>query len=185
MSVSIAPMMDKNLSTARLILRQIEERDVPDIAKMNADPDVMLFIGDGATKTDEENWRFCAVLLGHWALRGYGMYVMEEKSTGAFAGLVGLHYPPSYPSAELGWRLPRHQWGKGYAEEAASVVRDHAFERGMSEILHLIQEKNTRSVDLAKKLGAEFSHRAIIDGDDECIFVTKNPRLATVPRPGI
>lgn len=175
--------MEKTLNTDRLILRQIEERDVLDIGKMNADPEVMLFIGNGTTKTEEENWRFCAVLLGHWALRGYGMYVMEEKATGEFVGLVGLHYPPSYPAAELGWRLPRHQWGKGYAQEAARVVRDHAFETGMPEILHLIQEKNMRSVDLAIRLGAEFSHRAKIDGDDECIYVTRNPRLFPALRP--
>jgi len=110
------------LETERLLLRQFLETDVDLYARICADPEAMRYIGDGSTLTREQTWRSVAAALGHWVLRGYGMYAVEEKSTGTFIGRIGLSNPEGWPGLEAGWLLGRPHWGHGYATEGAKAV---------------------------------------------------------------
>ena len=73
-----------------------------------------------------------ARIRSNMARDGFGLYAVEERATSAFIGFTGLAVPtfaaPFTPATEIGWRLARQAWGKGYASEAAAAVRDHAFE---------------------------------------------------------
>src|ERR1700730_4478067 len=116
------------LETERLLLRQFLESDLDLLARIYSDPEVMRFIGDGRTFTREETWRWVAGALGHWVLRGYGLYAVEEKATGNFIGRIGLINPEGWPGLEAGWLLGRQYWGRGYATEGAKAVVRMAYE---------------------------------------------------------
>jgi Acetyltransferase (GNAT) domain len=112
------------IDTERLKLRQWCGADVAPNAAMLSDPGTARFIAaDGKPPTSElMGWRNAAVMAGHWALPGAGMFVVEEKSSGKFVGRVGPWFPPGWPGFEVGWGIAREFRGKGYALEAAPGV---------------------------------------------------------------
>ncbi|MGE0355976.1 MAG: GNAT family N-acetyltransferase [Burkholderiales bacterium] len=140
--------------TARLRLRLFGERDLDALAAMYADAETMRHIGEGRTLTRDETWRAIAGMLGHWALRGFGMWALELKSTGELVGRAGFIDPEGWPGFELGWLLARPHWGKGYATEAARFALDHAVSSmGRRRVISLIRPGNERSSRVAEKLG--------------------------------
>ena len=142
------------LETDRLLLRQFGESDLDEYAAMLANPQTMRYIGEGKTLTRAETWRSIAANLGHWQLRGFGFYAMQEKANGRLIGRVGLLNPEGWPGIELGWLLAPEFQGKGFAFEGAKAVRDHAFETlQIPEIISVIHPQNARSINLAQKLG--------------------------------
>jgi RimJ/RimL family protein N-acetyltransferase len=94
--------------------------------------------------------------LGQWELRGTGQWALEEKSTGAFVGRAGSHWPErdGWPGIEIGWSLHPDHWGNGYATEAGAAARDHAFAHHDVDALYsVILPENTRSQAVARRLG--------------------------------
>jgi RimJ/RimL family protein N-acetyltransferase len=78
--------MEVTLETPRLLLRAFRGGDLEAYAAMSADPEVMRYIGAGASLDRNESWRSISGMLGHWQLLGYGMWALEEKATGALVG---------------------------------------------------------------------------------------------------
>ncbi len=107
------------LTSERLVLRMFRESDLDAYADMCGDAEVMRYLGDGHTFSRAEAWRSMAVVIGHWQLRGFGLWAVEERSTGLLAGRVGCWQPEGWPGLEVGWALRREFWGSGYATEAA------------------------------------------------------------------
>src|SRR5262245_61711927 len=95
------------IETERLILRQWRMSDVAPNTAMLSDPLSGRFItADGKPVTEPMNgWRNSAIMAGHWILHGFGMFVVEEKSSGKFAGRVGPFFPPVWPGFEVGWGI--------------------------------------------------------------------------------
>ena len=91
------------LGTHRLILRMFRESDLDAYAAMWRDPDVMRFVGDGYPLSRAEAWRNIALILGHWQLRGFGLWAVEERTTGILVGRVGCWRPEGWPGMEIGW----------------------------------------------------------------------------------
>src|SRR5690349_2295208 len=117
--LNFATMIDiPQLETERLRLTAFGERHFEAYASMLADASSTRFIGDGEPLDRMNAWRSMAMLLGHWALRGYGMWAVELRHSGEFVGRVGLHYPEGWPDLELGWMLVPEHRRKGYATEA-------------------------------------------------------------------
>lgn len=142
------------LETGRLRLRVPEERDLEAFAAIYADAETMRFIGEGRTFNRAETWRSIANMLGHWLLRGYGMWTVERKDTGAAIGRVGYLDSEGWPGFELGWLLARPEWGRGYATEAARAALDHATGAlGRERVISLIRPGNAPSARVAAKLG--------------------------------
>jgi len=115
------------LETERLRLHAFRNEDLDAYAAMCADPEVMRYLGTGVTLSREDAWRSMASFLGHWALRGYCMWALEEKATGDLVGRAGFLNPEGWPGFELGWTLGRSYWGRGFATEAARRALDFAF----------------------------------------------------------
>jgi [ribosomal protein S5]-alanine N-acetyltransferase len=142
------------LESDRLRLRAFRESDLEAYAAMSADQEVMQFIGTGVTLTRAETWRSIAFFLGHWEIRGYGMWALERKEDGALVGRAGFHDPEGWPDFELGWLLAREHWGRGYAREAARVALHYARETlGRKRVVSLIRPGNLRSISVATALG--------------------------------
>jgi len=162
------------LETERLILRMFREDDAEAYARICADPEVMRYLADGRPLSTLEAWRNMAFHVGHWQLRGYGHFAVEEKSSGSFAGRIGFLNPAGWPGFELGWTLGREFWGKGYATEGARRALKYAFEEmGRDHVISLIQPQNKASIKVAERLGEKlegqtqvFDHKVLIYGID-------------------
>ena len=143
------------LKTERLILRQWTAEDFAPFAEMQADPAVTEFLSaDGKPLPRFLAWQaFCAIV-GHWHLRGFGMYAVIERSSREFVGRVGPWYPEGWPDFEIGWSLKSKFWGRGYATEAARRCVEHSFTQlGRNHVESYIHEGNVRSIRVAERLG--------------------------------
>ena len=141
------------LETARLRLRQFRESDFPTYEVWCADMDVMRYLG-GKTFSRTEAWRHMAYIVGHWTLRGYGYYALEEKETGRLIGRSGYTDSTGWPGFELGWTLAPEARGAGYATEAAQFLLAYAFEQlDRPHVMSLIHPDNAPSRRVAERLG--------------------------------
>lgn len=172
MSVSDTPVLE----TARVRLRQFEASDVEAFARICADPETMRYIGDGHVFDLVETWRAVALLLGHWELRGYGTWAVEERATGALVGRIGLHNPEGWPGLEVGWLLDRSRWGRGYATEGAAAAVDYAWrELGADRLISLIQPANARSIRVAERLGERHDGDVVFNGQLARVYAVDRP----------
>jgi RimJ/RimL family protein N-acetyltransferase len=140
------------LQSRRLLLREWRDGDVDAYAEMYADPEVMRFLGGPVAR--EQAWRHMALLMGHWALRGYGQWVLERRDDGRFVGRAGLWRPEGWPGLEVGWALRRDAWGAGYATEAARTAIGWARDAlGADALISIIAPENEASARVARRLG--------------------------------
>lgn len=142
------------LETERLTLRAFRNEDAAALFALTRDPEVVRYIGDGSVPSREECWRAIATWTGHWALRGYGLWAIEERASRQFIGRAGIWNPEGWPGPEVGYLLGRTWWGKGYATEAASAAMDWGFEQhAFDELISLIYPENLASIGVATRLG--------------------------------
>jgi RimJ/RimL family protein N-acetyltransferase len=134
---------------------------------VSADPEVERYLSGPLTRA--QSWRSMAVHVGHWALRGYGNWVLERRDDGAFLGRAGLWHPEGWFGVEVGWKLARRAWGHGYATEAGRAALDWAFANlDVDEVISVIDPRNTASLRVAERLGmgrsrdAEHEGRAVV-----------------------
>ncbi|NOX93630.1 MAG: GNAT family N-acetyltransferase [Alphaproteobacteria bacterium] len=152
--------MTIRIETDRLILRLPEPRDTDAHIAMMQEPAVAATLSP--TKKPQARsdlWRQFASYLGHWQIRGFGFFSVEEKATGAWVGRVGPWMPEGWPGIECGWAFHSDYWGKGYAPEAAiaSVRWTFAQFPDLGRIISVIEQNNTNSQAVAKKIGEEKS----------------------------
>jgi RimJ/RimL family protein N-acetyltransferase len=155
--VTLARLNGPVIETGRLMLRPWRSDDIEPNTVMLGDPVAGRFItADGKPITDAyAGWRNAAIMAGHWALYGVGMFVVEEKQTGRFVGRVGPWKPPGWPGFEVGWGIAYDFRGKGYAVEAARAAIDWSFATfEIKEIVHCIDRENTALQAVACRLGA-------------------------------
>ena len=140
------------LETDRLTLRAFGRQDIEDgVAFLQTERTRYMF---GPMKS-HETWNHMAGLIGHWAIRGFGLFAICLKGSDAAIGDAGLLMPEGYHEPELGWGVwsAEHE-GKGIAHEAALAVRAHAYrDHGWSTLVSYIDPDNARSIALAKRLG--------------------------------
>ncbi len=150
------------LETQRLKLRQWKPSDLPDFAKLNADPAVMEYFPSTLSETDSNAIaEKCRSLIIE---RGWSFWAVEEKSSNQFIGFVGLHTPkdslPCAPCVEIGWRLSKRFWNRGYASEAAQSALAFAFEAlRLEEVVSFTTVSNQRSKNVMKRIGMTNSHK--------------------------
>lgn len=163
------------LETQRLLLRMWRNEDFATYEKMCADPEIMKYLG-GRTFERYEAWRHMAFLVGHWQLRGYGHWAVEEKASGKFVGRIGFLYPEGWPGFELGWTLAREFWGKGYATEGARRALEYAFkDLDKDHVISLIHPDNKNSIRVAERLGETLEGQTELLGHDVLIYGIDRP----------
>lgn len=163
--------------TPRLRLRQFTPSDQPALLRVFGDPEVMRF-GDGAQPPEYvDGW---LTSCSHsYERRGYGPWAMVEKGSDEMIGYCGLFYYPDIngrPEVEIGYRLARAWWGRGYATEAVTAARDYAFHTlGLPRLVALIDPTNTSSIRVAEKAGMRHKGEAMLEGYDhpDWVFVVE------------
>ncbi|TDU84169.1 RimJ/RimL family protein N-acetyltransferase [Kribbella voronezhensis] len=147
-------------TTDRLLLRPYRDEDRPAFAAMNADPEVMKYLG-GEPLTREQSDEITAGANQRYVAESIGFLAVERRSDGAFLGACGLMRPDEWfpGEIEVGWRLAREYWGHGYATEAAISWLDHAFrERSDPRVIAVADTPNLNSIAVMKRLGMTFDH---------------------------
>lgn len=150
-------MTAPNFTTERLSLRPIAEEDIDGMAAMDADPDVIRFIGDGtipepvAHRQELTGWIDDSKDppgMSMWSARALAKH---ER----FLGWVMLYPLPGWePDVEIGWRFAKAAWGCGYASEAARAIMKHGFENvGLEKIVAVLDPENQRSRNVCERLG--------------------------------
>lgn len=160
--------MKKHIETDRIILREWQESDRPQFARMNGDPLIMEYL---PRPLDEEaSNHLVDKFEQHFDKHGYGLYALERKEDGAFMGFTGLNTveftapftSPKKPATEIAWRLDYEYWGKGYGSEAAQAVLDHGLGAlDIPEVMAFTVFDNKRTIGLIEKIGM---HR--VEGGD-------------------
>jgi RimJ/RimL family protein N-acetyltransferase len=161
------------LRTDRLLLRAFTQDDFAAFTRIVADPEVMRFLDGGQPITPEECWRGMALFIGHWHLRGYGWWAVEDCRSGAFIGRIGLYNPEGWPGIEIGWLLGRETWGCGLATEGAAAALRFAFEViGLERVISLIDPENRRSIRVAEKLGGRYEGSLVHNNKRVALYET-------------
>ena len=149
------------IETERLILRGWKENDFETLAEVYADEDHVKYFG--GAKPRWQAWRHFASIIGHYNLRGFTFFAVEEKQSNQMIGWVGPWHPEGWPEQELGYILKRSANGKGFALEAAKAALGYIYNQlGWKTAISQIDEKNYPSKKLAKKLGASFEKNALL-----------------------
>lgn len=149
MTVTLGP----TLETERLILRPPVQADFDLWAAFAADEVAAKYVGGAQPRSTA--WRGMASIAGSWALQGFGMFSVLEKSSGRWIGRLGPWQPEGWPGTEVGWGVARDVQGKGYATEGASAAIDWAVDHlGWTDIIHCIDPENVASQNVAKRLGS-------------------------------
>lgn len=182
------------LRTDRLLLRPWRDADLAAFAALNADPVVMEYFP--ATLTRAESDELAARNRAHFRERGYGWWALEAAEAGGFIGFTGLWVPsfsaPFTPCVEVGWRLARNAWGRGYATEAARAALEFGFgELGLDEIVSFTVPGNRRSRAVMERLGMardprdDFDYPRLPEGDPLQRHVLYRLRRGAAVRPAV
>jgi RimJ/RimL family protein N-acetyltransferase len=163
------------LDTQRMTLRPHDLADYP-VFRAFWMSDRACHIG-GPLRHDHEVWRQFAAERGHWALRGFGLWTLVGKATGAVLGWVGLQQPAHYDCPELAWHLTAGAEGQGLATEAARAALAHGRGAlGMGRVISYVADANARSQRLAERLGAVLVERGNSLGTPYALF--DHPQVA-------
>ncbi len=153
----IEPLIIPSLNTERLLLRAFDKDDLDPFAAMVSNLEVMQRATyDGTTMTRAQAWNLLCLMLGHWHMRGFGIWGIEEKSSGELIGRIGLQLLDWFEDVELVWMLAKSAWGKGFASEGARAAIDYGLNTlAISRIAAVIHQENKPSIRLAERLGME------------------------------
>ena len=163
-----------SLETERLWLRPFRDADLEAYAAIVADPETMTFMGGPRDRA--RAWSDIAWCLGHWSLRGYGLWAAEEKASGALVGRIGLLNPEGWPGLEVGWLVARSHWGRGLATEGGRASLTHAFEAlGAEHVISLIRPANIASIRVAQKLGERKERSVELFGEETLVYGLGRP----------
>jgi RimJ/RimL family protein N-acetyltransferase len=169
----VVKQIPAEIRTSRLLLRRWSAADRAPFAAMNADPEVMEHFPSVLSR--QESDALTDRIEAHFAERGFGAWAVEVPGTAAFVGYVGLAVPrfeaPFTPCVEIGWRLAREFWGRGFATEAARAALAFGFEQvGLQEIVSFTVPGNLRSRHVMEKIGMthdprdDFDHPGLPEG---------------------
>ncbi len=164
------------IETARLLLRRWKPSDSKPFHQLNSDPEVMEFLLKPLAL--EESDEMIVRIESHFEQHGFGLWAVEAKETGLLLGFAGLSRPTFEtqftPCIEVGWRLARQAWGRGFATEAARAALAFGFdEAGLTEIVSFTVPANLRSIAVMERIGMTRD----IAGDFEHPKVPENHHL--------
>jgi len=130
------------------------EDDLDTWATIHSDPSAR-YLGGLLTRT--RSWSALAGTLGHWSIRGYGIFSLVLKKSNRCIGYVGPYFPEGWPDREIGWALRRDHWNQGLATEGLhAILRWARDEMKWPCVIHCIHPENAPSAALAMRVGSSF-----------------------------
>lgn len=130
----------------------------------------------GGPKDRHGTWQTLLSMNGHWQVRGYGMWMLTCRETGAPGGCIGILHHDSWEEPELAWHVFEDFEGKGLAYEAARAARNHAaVSFGITRPVSFINPSNARTVALARRLGAQYERDGAVLGNTAQIWRHPEP----------
>lgn len=166
------------IETKRLLLREFRDQDLNRCVEMCSKKLFMQYLGDGKILSREETWKSMSSILGHWHLRGYGIWAVEIKSNNSLIGHAGLLNPEGWPGIEVCWALSPEYWGNGYATEAAKEIISWAFSNLKTDsLISLIYPNNSASIKVSNRIGQKFQKE--IQFFDNTVYMYSINRLDT------
>lgn len=154
------------LETERLRMRQFREEDVAASFALDSDPEVMRYIGNGATRSYEDTAKILTSMRHYYVDHpGLGVWAAELKVGKEFIGWGALKHLDNTPEIEVGYRLMRQYWGLGYATEIARALVRHGFDEiGLAEICGITHLENAASGRVLEKAGLAYVQDAFFYG---------------------
>jgi len=164
------------LQTERLRLREMNAADAPYVLEQLNEPSFIRNIGDRQVRTLEDAERYLDNrVIASYRRHGFGMYVMELKSTGEPVGMAGLVKRDSLEDVDIGYALLERHWGQGYALEAAAAVLAHALKvLELPRVVAITEPANEASQALLRKLGLRYV-RTLTTSEGVSAFFTTDP----------
>jgi len=155
-----------SIVTPRLVLRRWRDDDVAPMSAINADPEVMRWIGDGSVRDGQQTTAGIEAWERQWDQHGFGLFALELRTSGELIGFTGLavpeFLPEVMPAVEIGWRLGRAFWGRGLATEAAAAaLRFGLIDRLLDRIISIAQVGNGASERVMRKLGMRLARETV------------------------
>jgi RimJ/RimL family protein N-acetyltransferase len=155
------------IETERLIIRPYTLGDAEDAYRVNLDPDVSRYTGDGGVKSREEMYNLLEnTTLADYKKYGYGRMAVIYKPDNQYIGFCGLKFLPDMNTVDIGYRFAKKYWGMGIATESARPFIQYGFEMlQLKEIIGLVVPENVASSNVLKKL--DFQFRQLLDYEEE------------------
>lgn len=158
--------MKYHLETPRLILRHWIPSDREGFFELNSDTEVMRFFPKPLNR--EESDAVADRIEASLTERGWGLWAIELKENGEFIGFTGLNIPKIdthfTPCVEIGWRLRKQFWNKGYASEAAAASLEFGFDvLKLEEIIAMTAVQNIPSRKVMEKIGMSYDPKGDFD----------------------
>jgi RimJ/RimL family protein N-acetyltransferase len=165
------------METKRLTLRKLTTKDAVNLYKLTLNTDVIRFTGDVAFESIDEAKKYIE-LYDQYEKYGFGRWAVIEKETKSFLGWCGLRFSEETQECDLGFRLLKQHWNKGYATEAAKLCLDLAFTKyKMKEVIGRSHYMNKASHKVLKKIGMEYKGTIRVESVDWDIYYRINPHL--------
>jgi RimJ/RimL family protein N-acetyltransferase len=156
------------------------DSDFEAYAEMCGDEEVMKYLS-GTPMTRSEAWRSLAMVLGHWTLRGFGLWAVEERQRSVMVGRVGCWRPEGWPGLEIAWTLRRAFWGQGFASEAAKMALEIAFSHlRETHVISMIDSNNKPSIRVAQRLRMRLEGQTDLMGHPVLVYGLRRPNRKNV-----
>jgi len=153
------------LQTPRLILRRFTQADAPLLLQLNSDPEVLKYLHEPALQNEEHAKTILTTIILPQYQNNLGRWAIHLKTTHEFIGWCGLKYLIETDEIDLGYRLIKSAWGKGFAYEAAQHCLHYGFNQlHLKTITGRAHIENTASLKILEKIGMQFIKEEIVDG---------------------
>ena len=158
--------MNLKIETERLLLRPFRLEDVEHAYRMNLDPAISTYTGDGGVVSKTEiRRRIEEDVLGDYKKYGFGRLVVELKEENKFIGFSGLKYLPDLKEVDIGFRFFKEYWGKGIATESGKACVKYGFdELRLEKLIGLVLPENIASIRVLEKLGFSYEKEVLEEG---------------------
>ncbi len=158
------------IETPRLLLYEMAVEDAENFFALNNDPKVMQYTGEGAFENVEAA-RQLVRNYTQYKKYGYGRWTVRLKETNEFLGWCGLKFNEDIEEVDIGYRLLKKHWNKGYATEASQASLDFGFEKfGIKRIIGRADKRNAASIRVFEKLGLQFEAYYFEDGVENVLY---------------
>jgi len=173
-------------TTARLVLRELVPDDASFLLELMTEPAFLRWIGDRGVHNEAAARAFIARRwLAHYAEHGFGHWLASPRDGGAPLGLAGLVRRDGLEHPDIGYAFVERAWGRGYAFEAASAVRDLARDRfGLERLQAIVLPDHVASIRLLTRLGFAYERTTRLPGEDVDLAVYGRGLGPATPAPG-